>query len=56
MFSYGIVDWKQLVHIGDRIYSGFILFRKDNPSPQSGLVLDSIILEPGIVISTDKKF
>lgn len=55
IYGYPVVDWKPKFQIGDRVHSGFLLFRKENAASQSGLVLDAVIIKPGIVVSIDKK-
>ena len=54
LYTFALVDLRDRVHIGDRIYSGFMLFRKESPASQSGLSLDSLIIKPGIIVSMDK--
>lgn len=54
-YTYGIVEWRDKVQMGDRIHSGFFIFKKDMGTSQPSLILDSIILRPGIVVSIDKK-
>jgi hypothetical protein len=39
------------VRMGDRFYSGFLVFSK---SKSAGLILETVSLRPGIVVSIDK--
>ncbi len=54
IYTFVLADWRDKIHIGDRLYSGFMLFRKESPAPQAGLSLDSLIVKPGIIVSMDK--
>ncbi len=55
IYTFILTDYREKIQIGDRLYSAIILFRKESPGSQSGLVIESIILKPGIVVSIDKK-
>lgn len=55
LYTYTLVDWRNKVHFGDRIYSGFLIFKKDMFESQTDLNLESVILRSGIVVSIDKK-
>jgi hypothetical protein len=54
-YIYTTTDWRSQIRMGDRIHTGFFLFRKENQASHSPLILDSIVLLPGIVVSIDKK-
>lgn len=54
-YTIPLIDWRNKIQIGDRIYSGFLIFKKENSNAQSGLILESVVLQPGIVVSIDKK-
>ncbi len=55
IYSLPLADWKEKVQINERLYSGFLLFRKSSLASQAGLLLDSLVIKPGIVVSIDKK-
>jgi hypothetical protein len=54
-YTMPLVDWRNKIQIGDRIHSGFLIFKKENSNSQPGLILESVVLRPGIVLSIDKK-
>ena len=54
-YTYTLVDLRSQFQIGDRVYSGFFIFKKESSMAQAGFVLESIILRPGIVVSINKK-
>lgn len=54
-YTFAFTDWRNKMQIGDRVYSGFLIFKKESHASQSGLILESIVLRPGIVVSIDKK-
>jgi hypothetical protein len=53
-YSFAVIDWKDKFRIGDRIYFGFVIFKKESQGSQTALILESVILKPGIIISADK--
>jgi hypothetical protein len=54
-YIYTMVDWRSQIRMGDRLHSGSLIFRKESQSSHSALILESIVLRPGIVVSIDKK-
>jgi hypothetical protein len=55
IYSLAIGDWHmQKYKIGDRVYSGFLIFSKESEAEQSGFTLQSIVIRPGIIVSIDK--
>ena len=55
LYSTMIIEWSNKIKIGDRLHSGFLFFKKESLAPEAPLVLDSLIMRPGIVVSIDKK-
>lgn len=54
-YTYTFLEWRDKNKIGDRVYSGILIFKKESPASQSGLFLESILIRPGIIVSIDKK-
>ncbi len=53
--SLAAIDTVAKVKLGDRLYSAFFVFRKEENAAQSGLTLDYIVLKPSVIVSVDKK-
>lgn len=54
-YSVAFGDWHmQKYKIGDRVYSGFLIFSKESDAEQSGFTLQSIVVRPGVIVSIDK--
>ena len=54
-YSMSFGDWHmQKYKIGDRVYSGFLIFSKESEAEQSGFTLQSIVIRPGVIVSIDK--
>lgn len=55
LYTSALLNWLHKIQIGDRMYSGFLIFKKEGSGSQSGLILESVVLRPGVVVSLDKK-
>ena len=53
-YSLPIVDWRDQVRIGDRLFSGFLHFEKGT-GPYDTIELKSAMIKPAVVISIDEK-
>jgi hypothetical protein len=53
-YTYMFFDWRSLIRIGDRSYFGLLMFSKDVAYENAPLILESIILKPGVIVSTNK--
>lgn len=54
LYSLAFADWRNQIKIGDRLYSGRLLFKRTSPTEGGSLMLDAVVLQPGIVFSIDK--
>ncbi len=54
LYIFAVVDWREKFNIGDRVQFGFFLFKKEDSEPQSPLTLQSVILKPSVIVSTNK--
>lgn len=48
-------DMRHKLRVGDKIYSGFLLFRIDEGSWGKAVSLDSVIIKSGLIVSIDRK-
>lgn len=54
VYSTALLNTPPMIHVGDRVYSGFLNFRRNGDSPQAPLMLNSIVIKPSIVTSIDR--
>lgn len=54
IYVFLFAEWRDQVKFGDRLHSGVMFFKRVDGSPNSPFVLESLSVNPGIVVSIDK--